>query len=62
LTIPSTGSWPRPESWKGITVRHLLSHTSGRQDYPDDYDFRRDYTEDDRLIVFGPRQRLGALR
>jgi len=34
-----------PESWQNITVRHLLTHTSGLTDYPDDFDFRRDYTE-----------------
>ncbi len=38
-----------PEAWKNITVRHLLSHTSGMTDYPRDFDFRRDYTEDDLL-------------
>ena len=38
-----------PESWKDITVRHLLSHTGGMTDYPQDFDFRRDYSEDDIL-------------
>lgn len=38
-----------PESWTNITVRHLLSHTSGMTDYPKDFDFRRDYTEDEIL-------------
>ncbi|HEY0765458.1 MAG TPA: serine hydrolase domain-containing protein [Pyrinomonadaceae bacterium] len=36
-----------PESWSGITIRHLLTHTSGMGDYPSDFDMRRDYTEDD---------------
>jgi CubicO group peptidase (beta-lactamase class C family) len=36
-----------PETWANITVRHLLSHTSGMTDYPTDFDFRRDYTEDE---------------
>ena len=36
-----------PESWRNITVRHLLTHTSGLGDYPDDFDLRRDYTEDE---------------
>jgi CubicO group peptidase (beta-lactamase class C family) len=36
-----------PESWKNITVRHLLTHTAGTTDYPDDFDFRRDLTEDE---------------
>lgn len=40
-----------PESWKDITVRHLLTHTSGMGDYPPDMDTRRDYTEDDFLAV-----------
>lgn len=34
-----------PAAWRGVTVRHLLTHTSGAGDYPDDFDFRRDYTE-----------------
>ena len=38
-----------PESWANITVRHLLSHTSGMTDYPKDFDFRKDYTEDEIL-------------
>lgn len=38
-----------PESWKDITVRHLLTHTSGMSEYPDDFDYRKDYTEDDFL-------------
>jgi CubicO group peptidase (beta-lactamase class C family) len=38
-----------PEAWQNITVRHLLTHTSGLTDYPADFDFRRDYTEDELL-------------
>jgi len=38
-----------PETWKDITIRHLLSHTGGMTDYPQDFDFRRDYTEDEVL-------------
>ena len=38
-----------PESWGKITLRHLLTHTSGMTDYPPDFDLRRDYTEDDLL-------------
>jgi CubicO group peptidase (beta-lactamase class C family) len=36
-----------PETWRKITVRHLLTHTSGLTDYPQDFDLRRDYTEDE---------------
>lgn len=36
-----------PETWRNITIRHLLTHTSGMADYPPDFDFRRDYTEDE---------------
>ena len=38
-----------PEGWAGVTVRHLLTHTGGLTDYPRDFDFRKDYTEDDLL-------------
>lgn len=38
-----------PAAWQNITVRHLLTHTSGTTDYPNDFDFRRDYTEDEML-------------
>ena len=38
-----------PDTWKRITVRHLLTHTAGTTDYPDDFDFRREYTEDELL-------------
>jgi CubicO group peptidase (beta-lactamase class C family) len=36
-----------PDAWHDITVRHLLTHTSGMTDYPSDFDLRRDYTEDE---------------
>src|SRR5690348_4236424 len=36
-----------PATWRGITIRHLLTHTSGIADYTDStLDTRRDYTED----------------
>lgn len=40
-----------PETWAKITVRHLLTHTGGMTDYPRDFDFRKDYTEDDLLKI-----------
>ena len=38
-----------PPAWANITVRHLLTHTSGMTDYPSGFDFRRDYTEEELL-------------
>ena len=38
-----------PPAWSNITVRHLLTHTGGMTDYPRDFDFRKDYTEDELL-------------
>ena len=40
-----------PESWAGITIRHLLSHTSGMADYPPDFDLQRDHTEEELLAI-----------
>ncbi|CAF4007220.1 unnamed protein product [Rotaria sp. Silwood2] len=36
-----------PIQWNNITVRHLLTHTSGMTNYPDNFNFRTDYTEDE---------------
>ena len=53
-----------PPAWANITIRHLLTHTSGMTDYQDDFDFRKDYTEDELLkrakevpTAFGPGEK-----
>jgi CubicO group peptidase (beta-lactamase class C family) len=52
LDDPLTKFFPEaPSAWKNVKVRHLLSHTGGFTDYPDKFDFRRDYTEDDLLKI-----------
>jgi CubicO group peptidase (beta-lactamase class C family) len=41
-----------PVSWKDITVRHLLTHTSGIKNYgPRDIDYHRDYTESELIAA-----------
>ena len=34
-----------PETWREITIRHLLTHTSGLGDYPRVFNYQKDYTE-----------------
>jgi CubicO group peptidase (beta-lactamase class C family) len=52
LDDPITKYFPdAPANWKPVMVRNLLSHTGGFTDYPKDFDFRKDYTEDDLLKI-----------
>jgi len=37
--------------WRRITIRQLLNHTSGIKDYSDEFDYRRDYTDEETLAV-----------
>jgi N-acyl-D-amino-acid deacylase len=59
LTDPISKFFPAaPDSWRNITVRHLLTHTSGIPDYNDGLlDYRKDYTEDD-LVTFATSLQL----
>ncbi|QSQ22063.1 beta-lactamase family protein [Pyxidicoccus parkwayensis] len=48
LTDPVSKFFPgAPASWNGITVRHLLNHTSGIPDLEGTLDYRKDYTDED---------------
>jgi CubicO group peptidase (beta-lactamase class C family) len=50
LEDPLTKYFPdAPSAWKNVTVRELLSHTAGFGDYPKDFDYRKDWTEDEEL-------------
>src|ERR1700692_2177797 len=54
LEDPLTRYFPEaPAWWKGVTVRELLSHTAGFTDYPDDFDMRKDYREEELLKIVG---------
>jgi CubicO group peptidase (beta-lactamase class C family) len=54
-----------PDSWKAVTVRHLLTHTGGTPRHYNDVDVRKDYTEDQRLrmafkhpLEFAPGEKM----
>ncbi|MGA9978301.1 MAG: serine hydrolase domain-containing protein [Candidatus Sulfotelmatobacter sp.] len=50
LDDPLTKYFPDvPTAWKEVTVRELLSHTAGFTDYPEKFDFRKDWNEDELL-------------
>ncbi len=52
LDDPLTKFFPdAPPAWKNVRVRNLLSHTGGFTDYPKNFDYRRDYTEDELLKI-----------
>lgn len=53
LSDPLTKFFPDgPPAWRDVTVRHLLTHTSGIPNYTNGMiDYRRDYTEDE-LVAF----------
>ena len=44
LSVPS-------KKWSRITVRHLLTHTSGLGDYPEEFSLQKDYTESEMLKI-----------
>jgi len=65
LDDPVSKYLPVPESWCGITVRHLLTHTSGLGDYPNWLTFQENYTEEGLLnivmqerLCYGPGERF----
>jgi CubicO group peptidase (beta-lactamase class C family) len=52
LDDPLTKFFPdAPAAWQQVRVKNLLSHTGGFTDYPKNFDYRRDYTEDQLLKI-----------
>lgn len=54
-----------PAAWSGITIRHLLTHTSGLGDPYQVLDFRKDYTDEELIaleatipVLFTPGERF----
>lgn len=41
-----------PASWRPITIRQLLTHTSGIPNVGEDFDFKRNYTDDELIKSF----------
>ncbi len=40
-----------PKAWEGITIHHLLTHTSGLDDPYQKLDFRKDYTDEELIAL-----------
>lgn len=49
-----------PKAWAGITIRHLLSHTSGLGDPYTRIDLRRDYTDEELIALEASMPLLSA--
>lgn len=54
-----------PKAWEGITIRHLLNHTSGLGDPYTKIDMRKDYTDEELIaleasmpLLFAPGERF----
>ena len=52
LEDPLTKFFPdAPAAWKQVKVQNLLSHTGGFTDYPKNFDYRKDYSEEQLLKI-----------